>query len=119
MRSRRRLSDLPMVPIGIDDSSDAPPMSIRHRPDDGSSRRNRFGERGVRVVYDHHHPDGTSGKCLGTEIPMLGRLIGYPKFSSLDRQTGYYCAVRCVDSINDFGSERGFVELDGLGSAAD
>ena len=76
---RNGLAYLPMMPEGIDDSSDAPPMLIPHRPNDGGSSRSRPGKRRIRVVYDHHHPDGASGKRLRTEILVLRRLISHPK----------------------------------------
>jgi hypothetical protein len=62
------------MPEGIDDSSDA------------GSCCDRLGERRIRVVHDHHHPDGPSGECPRTEILVLGRLIGHPKFGSVDRE---------------------------------
>jgi len=71
------------MPEGIDDPADAPAMFVPHRPHERGSRGNRFGEGGIRVVHDHHHPDGTAGQRLRTEVLILGRLVGYPKLGSI------------------------------------
>jgi hypothetical protein len=72
-----------MMPDGGDDSSYVPPMLIPHRPHDASSGSNRLGERPIRILHDHYHPNRPAGKCLRTEILVLGRLICHPKLGSI------------------------------------
>ena len=108
-----------MMPEGVDDSSYAPPMLILHRPNDACSGGNRLGERRIRVVNDHYHPNAPAGKCLWTKILVLGRLICHPKFGSIGRQAGDYGSIRCINALHDVGTEGGLVELHCLRSASD
>jgi hypothetical protein len=70
-----------MMADGIDYPSDTQPALISHQPNNGSSGSNRPVKHRIRTVCDHHPPYGPSAECLGTEIPMLGRLI--PKLCSI------------------------------------
>jgi hypothetical protein len=83
-RLGHRLTDFPMMSEWIDDSPKAPAMLVSDWPHAARSGGNYSGVHGIRVVHDHHHPDGPSAKRIGTEIFVLRRLIGYPKFRSAD-----------------------------------
>ena len=94
-------------------------MLIPHGPNDGGSGRRCLGKRRIGIVYDHHHSDGPSGKRLRAEILMLGRLIGHPKLGPAGRQSGDYGSIGCIDTIDNFGTKGGFVELNCLRPSSD
>jgi len=88
-----------MMSEWIEDSPKAPAVLISDGPHAGSSGGNGPGEHGIRVVRDHHHPHSPSAKRGGTEILVLGRLIGYPKLCTIGCEAGHNLSVRCIDTI--------------------
>jgi hypothetical protein len=58
--ARQRLSDFPVVPQRIDDSSEAPAISIGDRPHNHSAGCDSPFENGIRIVDSEHQPRRTA-----------------------------------------------------------
>lgn len=109
-----------MVPEGVGDASDAPMIGlVGDRPDDRGSGGNGAVEDSVGIVDCENDADGASVEAFGAEIEVLGRLVSEPEIGSSNGEVRDDRAAFGRRAKNDHGSERGFVEVDSLGSVPD
>src|ERR1700676_5002865 len=103
-----------MVSEGIDDSSDAPTIwLIADRPNDVGPSSDGLFESSIRIFDYHHHPYRTTAKRLGAEVPVLRRLVRYPKLAFPHGQPSNHRSTTLVVDAEQFvSSECRLVELD-------
>jgi hypothetical protein len=60
----------------------------------------RAGKDGVRIGDCEHHSDGSTFQGLWTEVAVLRRFVGQPKFGSVDGKSGYHRTVGHVEKVD-------------------
>jgi hypothetical protein len=112
-------ADLPVVAEGVEDAADAPGVLGADGADDGGAGGYGTVEGGVGVFGGEDHADGAAVEGLGAEVFVLGGLVGDPEAVAVDGEVGDYGAGGVFVAEDLFGSEGGFVEVDGFGCIAD
>jgi hypothetical protein len=104
---------------GVEDAAYAPGVLGSDGADDGGSGGNGAVEGGFGVLGGEDHADGAAVESLGAEVLVLGGFVGDPEAVAVDGEVGDYGAGWVFVAEDLFGSEGGFVEVDGFGSVAD
>jgi hypothetical protein len=112
------LADFPVVAEGVEDASDAPAVLIGNGMDNFGAGGDGMVERGVRVFNDHNHSYSTAPERFRAEIQMFGRFIGNPELGSAGGKLRDDRTVFPIDPVEHAGAERGFIEVNGLRTAA-
>jgi hypothetical protein len=87
--SAKRLADLPVVAERVDDPAYAPDVFGPYLADDGCSGVDCALEGGVGIIDGEDHADGATVEGFGTEVLVLGGLVGHPEARwSVDREIG-------------------------------
>jgi hypothetical protein len=114
-----RFADLPVVAEGVEDAADAPAVVVFHGPNDSGAGCDGAVEGGVWVFDGENHADGAAVEGLGAEIFVLGGFVCDPEAVAVDGEIADYAGGWIFVAEELFGSEGGFVEVDGPGSVAD
>ena len=77
-------ADLPVVAEGIEDAAYAPGVLGADGADDGGSGSYGSVEGGVGVFDGKDHADGSAVEGLGTEVFVLGGLVGDPEAAAVN-----------------------------------
>src|SRR6266542_3848508 len=75
----QRPTDLPVMPEGILDASQAPAVLLDDRMDLERTGDDRPGDHRVRIVDNQKHSGRRPAHRLRTKVAMLRRLIGHPE----------------------------------------
>ncbi len=112
-------ADLPVVAEGVEDAAYAPVVFGIDGADDGGT--GGYGAVGGRVggFGGEEHGDGAAVEGLGAEVFVFGGFVADPEAVAVDGQVRDYGAGGVFEAEDLFGSEGGFVEVDGFGCVAD
>jgi hypothetical protein len=110
---------LPVVAEGVEDAAYAPGVLGSYGADDGGASGYGAVKGGVGVFGGEDHSDGATVEGLGAEVVVLGGFVGDPEAAAVDGEIRDYAAGWVFVAEEFFGSEGGFVEVDGFGSVAD
>jgi hypothetical protein len=108
-----------VVAEGVEDAAYAPGVLGSDGADNGGAGGYGAVEGGVWVFDGQDHADGAAVESLGAEVLVLGGFVGDPEAVAVDGEVGDYGAGGVFEVEDLFGSEGGFVEVDGFGSVAD
>src|SRR6516165_7782069 len=115
----QRPADLPVVPVRVADTAQAPAIwLIRYRIDQLGPCRDGLRYLRVRIVNNECQSHrGTVVERLRAEVGIFGRLVRDEKAAAANFELRDNVAVRAFDAVDFLCAERAFVKLDRRGSA--